>query len=1352
MASALNKITQLKHKKPPSSSEICRPPSGTSSGFSGSGHEECTSTSGLTPFESPPISSEDNSEFRLQQRNDLRGTATTCTKNKVLSNSDKVAGIDPESSKQSKRRPKILAGGPLNDSPYPMNYERQKPPEYVSRTRHLRVVVKVPHSNVQEAIQTLSLNNIREDVALRLPTAMHLHATHRLPTAMHLHAAHKLPTAMHLYAAHRLPTAMHLHAAHKLPTAMHLHATHRLPTAMHLHAAHKLPTAMHLHAAHRLPTAMHLHAAHRLPTAMHLHAAHKLPTAMHLHAAHRLPTAMHLHAAHRLPTAMHLQSLTARSGCIILELRMLDRAVDTQNDSTCLHSLKLHRLLSSFKLPRLPVKILRELDDAGHPLPEMLPSGLTTRSLRHHGHQPMSTMSSQVMKPEDWLDVLGVQKLLPTNGGSGRANFQMEGGGLLTGGVNATYLYEAGSWSQDTAGRGWNECDGFSPSAALSLDVQQPRCLVVPDALTTTAASLDMQQGTEVSSPPAWQQIRLLANINLSTFQNMPPISVEETPLPHSCDAAPIKEADAKLGSFNDTTFHSNESAPFPLLSTEGSSVHGISTEGSSVHGISPISTFLTFSDYSAATAAPVAASAGPICFLSSREDGFLVLEPGLLLEVTLCGQRLPVKIIRVSGDGQGCSATDVDVDHWHVPLQLGGSQQQVACQQRFHKGGSEVKTCRVEGSSRSCVSASGWSGSELGHSPSALMLETVAAISQDLSSDDDGSAAPGSAKSRKGSGKMVDGPQRVLVELIVKLPEVQPIVYYAETGASKSDEDGTRCIEGIAACQRQEQQQQQQGSLHSGLLYLNAWKDCDGKGNGSYLLSSDCVLLLPSMELDGAWCECQEAAAEVSGVIASTGINSCKALLEDMGAVIEAATATSYRSPSPLMNESGLRKSWGSISDLPEATHLLPAGPQKQVHHVVHADNSAVQHPLVLTALDLLEWSEEAGLPATACILEECLQNLNLRVGAGLREGTSAEAASFNVDSVNVRSCCEERRVEGVLCKSSFESARMAQEGEGSLHSEERQDRGPEAKQGLDESLANVGDEGEQGSAQLEGLLLASGEGDASSTSLELDTALENAQSETLLRQVKDEDAPQTTSGSNSAIGVTLKGDCQSKPLEESFPFPKPAVSSYWAAVLITVILGSGIISGRADELVQYLPAIIQSVWPYSLVLLLHLAHSTGMGESTACRYIYRCIKRVCPRGILSAVYWLLGPNVGLMLYLNRMIVILLSVLGIFPSEVLTESMVSRNAKRLTFVLIKMCHAAAESYDLRAAAAAMLFVDFPIWACAFSLTMKVPKPLAHAFTNSVLSFLAHLGVSSFKKGFRPRHYPYRPVSKIHAS
>jgi hypothetical protein len=187
------------------------------------------------------------------------------------------------------------------------------------------------------------------------------------------------------------------------------------------------------------------------------------------------------------------------------------------------------------------------------------------------------------------------------------------------------------------------------------------------------------------------------------------------------------------------------------------------------------------------------------------------------------------------------------------------------------------------------------------------------------------------------------------------------------------------------------------------------------------------------------------------------------------------------------------------------------------------------------------------------------------------------------------------------------------------------------------------------------------------------------------------------------------------------------------------------------ADKLAQHLPIIIQFVWPYSLVLLLHLAFSTRMGETRACRYLYRRMKRSFPRSLLSATYWLLGSNVGMLLNLNRIIFVLLAVLGIFPSEVLTDSTVSRNAKRLTFVLIKMCHAVAESYDLRAAAATMMLVDFPIWSCAFSLTMKVPNPITHAFTNSVLSLLVYVGVFFFRRSVGPR-CSHRALSKLHSN
>jgi hypothetical protein len=61
----------------------------------------------------------------------------------------------------------------------------------------------------------------------------------------------------------------------------------------------------------------------------------------------------------------------------------------------------------------------------GSTLPDLLASGLAEASHCTGHHLKQQPLGCQVLEPEDWLNLLGVQKLLP-GGSGGKVNLQVQ--------------------------------------------------------------------------------------------------------------------------------------------------------------------------------------------------------------------------------------------------------------------------------------------------------------------------------------------------------------------------------------------------------------------------------------------------------------------------------------------------------------------------------------------------------------------------------------------------------------------------------------------------------------------------------------------------------------------------------------------------------------------------------------------------------------------------------------------------------------------------------------------------------------------------------------------------------------
>lgn len=118
----------------------------------------------------------------------------------------------------------------------------------------------------------------------------------------------------------------------------------------------------------------------------------------------------------------------------------------------------------------------------------------------------------------------------------------------------------------------------------------------------------------------------------------------------------------------------------------------------------------------------------------------------------------------------------------------------------------------------------------------------------------------------------------------------------------------------------------------------------------------------------------------------------------------------------------------------------------------------------------------------------------------------------------------------------------------------------------------------------------------------------------------------------------------------------------------------------------------------------------------------------RMFPPRLLRVATWALGPNIGMLLHLNRLRYILTFSLGLSrDSFSLPAVVIIRNAKRFTFFILKMAFMAFEPYDLRAVVIIVAFIDVPIWATIFRWG-GMSNALLPAMLNGIIAIGVHLG------------------------
>ena len=145
--------------------------------------------------------------------------------------------------------------------------------------------------------------------------------------------------------------------------------------------------------------------------------------------------------------------------------------------------------------------------------------------------------------------------------------------------------------------------------------------------------------------------------------------------------------------------------------------------------------------------------------------------------------------------------------------------------------------------------------------------------------------------------------------------------------------------------------------------------------------------------------------------------------------------------------------------------------------------------------------------------------------------------------------------------------------------------------------------------------------------------------------------------------------------------------------------------------------------VWPYFFIVMsAYGVHVPGSGRLVA------AASRMFPPRLLRAATWALGPNIGMLLHLNRLRYILIFSLGLSSfSFSLPAVVVMRNARRFTFFILKMSFMAFEPYDLRAVVIVVAFIDVPIWATVFRRG-GMPNALLPAILNGIIGIGVHLG------------------------
>ena len=145
--------------------------------------------------------------------------------------------------------------------------------------------------------------------------------------------------------------------------------------------------------------------------------------------------------------------------------------------------------------------------------------------------------------------------------------------------------------------------------------------------------------------------------------------------------------------------------------------------------------------------------------------------------------------------------------------------------------------------------------------------------------------------------------------------------------------------------------------------------------------------------------------------------------------------------------------------------------------------------------------------------------------------------------------------------------------------------------------------------------------------------------------------------------------------------------------------------------------------VWPYFFIVMrAYGVHVPGSGRLVA------AAGRLFPPWFLRAAAWALGPNIGMLLHLNRLRYILMFSLGLISDNFsLPAVVVMRNARRFTFFILKMAFMAFEPYDLRAVVIFIAFVDVPIWATVFRWG-GMTNALLPAMLNGIIGIGVHAG------------------------